>query len=247
MTQAEPGHFETSILDLFDRLAARDWVQAATELDEQGWTVLHGLFAPEEADTLAALYERAHFRSHIVMERYNFGRGDYKYFSYPLPQVIAALRSVIYPHLVPVANRWNAAMGINVEFPPHHEEFVARCHAAGQSRPTPLMLDYGPEGFCALHQDLYGEQVFPLQVVTLLSQPGTDFSGGEFVLVEQRPRMQSRPEVVPLAKGDALVLAVNDRPAKGSRGYYRVRLKHGVSKLHSGHRRTLGIIFHDAT
>jgi hypothetical protein len=187
------------------------------------------------------------FRSRVVMSRHGFGRGEYKYFAYPLPDTVAGLRTAIYPRLAPIANRWNAAMGIDVQYPDTHAAFLARCHAAGQQRPTPLLLQYGVDDYNCLHQDLYGEHVFPLQVAILLSEPGRDFSGGEFVLTEQRPRMQSRPQVVPLRQGDAVVFAVHQRPVQGTRGSYRVNLRHGVSRVRSGHRHTLGIIFHDAT
>jgi hypothetical protein len=181
------------------------------------------------------------------MARHGFGRGEYRYFSYPLPPIIQELRSGLYPQLAPIANRWHERMGIETRFSSTHQEFLDRCHAAGQIRPTPLLLRYGPEDFNCLHQDLYGEHVFPLQIATLLSEPGKDFEGGEFVLTEQRPRMQTRPAVVPLAKGDAVLFAVNSRPVQGSRGSYRVALRHGVSKVRSGRRHTVGIIFHDAT
>lgn len=180
------------------------------------------------------------------MSRHGFGRGEYKYFAYPLPAPIAGLRTALYSRLAPVANRWNEAMGIDVRYPEAHADFVARCHAAGQKRPTPLLLKYGEDDFNALHQDLYGEHVFPLQVMVLLSEPGTDFTGGEFVLLEQRPRMQSRAEVVPLGLGDAVVWAVRHRPVRGTRGSYRINMKHGVSRIRSGRRQTMGIIFHDA-
>jgi len=189
---------------------------------------------------------RAPFRSRIVMGRHGFGRGEYKYFGYPLPQPVAELRTALYRWLAPVANRWNAAMGIEVRYPAEHADFIARCHAAGQRKPTPLLLQYGPDDFNCLHQDLYGEHVFPIQVAILLSEPGRDFAGGEFVLTEQRPRMQSRVEVVPLRQGDGAVFAVHHRPVQGTRGVYRVNLRHGVSRIHTGRRHTLGIIFHDA-
>ena len=180
------------------------------------------------------------------MSRHGFGRGEYKYYAYPLPEIIADLRTLLYPRLAPIADRWNDTMGIPVRYPATHEEFIARCHAAGQTRPTPLLLQYGADDYNCLHQDLYGEHVFPFQVVFLLSDPGTDFTGGEFVLTEQRPRMQSRAEVVPLGRGDAAIFAVSHRPVAGSRGYYRVNLRHGVSRVRSGHRHTTGVIFHDA-
>jgi hypothetical protein len=196
---------------------------------------------------LAELYpEESHFRSRVVMGRHGFGRGEYQYFSYPLPAIIAALRPALYARLVPVANQWNEALGIAMRFPSTHAEFIARCHAAGQRKPTPLLLQYGAGDFNCLHQDLYGEHVFPVQVAILLSEPGRDFTGGEFVLTEQRPRMQSRAEVVPLTQGDGVIFAVRHRPVQGTRGVYRVNLRHGVSRIRSGQRHTLGIIFHDA-
>jgi hypothetical protein len=226
---------------------AIDWLQVSKDLDARGSAVIEQLITPAECDTLAALYPvDGLFRSRIAMERHGFGRGEYKYFSYPLPDPIARLRSAMYPHLVPTANRWNAALGMDVRFPKRHAEFIKRCHAAGQTRPTPLLLQYGADDYNCLHQDLYGEHVFPLQVTILLSEPGRDFTGGEFVLTEQRPRMQSRPEVVPLRQGDAVVFAVHHRPVQGTRGVYRVNLRHGVSRLRSGHRYTAGVIFHDA-
>jgi uncharacterized protein len=202
---------------------------------------------PGECDDLAGLYSRDDaFRDRIVMARHGFGRGEYKYFRYPLPEVVARMRAALYPRLAPVANRWNATMGLKVRFPDRHAQFLRRCHAAGQRRPTPLLLQYAAGDYNCLHQDLYGEHVFPLQLTVLLSEPGKDFAGGEFVLTEQRPRMQSRAEVVPLAKGDAVLFAVRHRPVRGSRGVYRVNLRHGVSRVRWGQRHTLGIIFHDA-
>jgi hypothetical protein len=225
-----------------------DWGRISAELDAQGSAVLEGLVSPDECDELAALYPNdALFRSRVVMARHGFGRGEYKYFSYPLPELIARLRTALYPPLAEVANRWNTAMGIDVRFPDQHAKFIKRCHAAGQRRPTPLLLQYGADDYNCLHQDLYGEHVFPLQLTILLSQPGRDFTGGEFVMTEQRPRMQSRAVVVALDKGDAVLFAVRHRPVQGARGIYRVNLRHGVSRVRSGHRHTAGIIFHDAT
>ena len=233
--------------DITARVDAIDWTQAAGELDAQGCAVLKGLLSRDECRALAALYpDDRHFRSRIVMARHGFGRGEYKYFSYPLPDLIAELRPTLYAQLRDIANRWNEAMVIDIRYPETHEAFLKRCYAAGQTRPTPLLLQYGPSDYNCLHQDLYGEHVFPLQVAILLSEPGRDFTGGEFVLTEQRPRMQSRPEVVPLAQGDAVAFAVHHRPVRGTRGFYRVNLRHGVSRVRSGHRHTLGVIFHDA-
>jgi uncharacterized protein len=229
------------------RVAAIDWEQTRSDLDTQGCAVLKGLLSAEECRALAALYpDDGHFRSRVVMGRHGFGRGEYKYFSYPLPSVIAELRPALYAQLYGIANRWNEAMGIDIRYPEGHDAFLKRCHAAGQVRPTPLLLQYGPGDYNCLHQDLYGEHVFPLQVAILLSEPGRDFSGGEFVLTEQRPRMQSRAEVVPLLQGDAVAFAVHVRPVAGTRGFYRVNLRHGVSRIRSGHRHTVGVIFHDA-
>jgi uncharacterized protein len=216
-------------------------------LDAYGWAILPKLLTPGECEAVAVMYVEDHrFRSHIVMARHGFGRGEYKYFRYPLPDTISALRAALYQQLSPIANRWNESMGIDVRFPDAHADFIARCHKAGQTKPTPLLLQYGEGDFNALHQDLYGEHVFPLQVAILLSEHGKDFTGGEFVLVEQRPRMQSRAEVVPLGRGDGVVFAVHHRPVQGARGVYRVTLRHGVSRLRSGHRHTLGVIVHDA-
>jgi uncharacterized protein len=227
---------------------AIDWAQVSNDLDAYGSAVIESLISPAECSALAALYQaEERFRSRVVMDRHGFGRGEYKYFGYPLPDVIAWLRTTIYPHLAPIANRWNEALDIDTRFPQKHTQFIERCHAAGQRRPTPLLLQYGAGDYNCLHQDLYGEQVFPLQVTILLSEPGRDFTGGEFVITEQRPRMQSRPEVVPLRQGHAVIFAVHHRPVRGKRGVYRVNLRHGVSRVHSGHRHTAGIIFHDAT
>ena len=218
------------------------------DLEAQGWSVLRDLLTSAECDDVASLYAQDEgFRSRVVMARHGFGKGEYRYFSYPLPPLVQALRAALYPRLAPLANRWHERMGMSVRFPAGHAEFIARCAASGQARPTPLLLQYGSGDYNCLHQDLYGEHVFPLQLAVLLSEPGTDFGGGEFVLTEQRPRMQTRAAVVPLAKGDAVVFAVNSRPVRGTRGDYRVKMRHGVSKISEGHRHTLGIIFHDAT
>ena len=223
------------------------WAETLAELNRQGSAVIPQLLSAAECAALVGLYpEGRHFRSRVVMQRHGFGRGEYQYFGYPLPETVARLRATLYPALVGVANAWNEAMGIEVRYPEDHASFLALCHAAGQQRPTPLLLHYGPGDYNCLHQDLYGEHVFPIQVAVLLSRPGEDFSGGEFVLTEQRPRMQSRPEVVPLAQGDAVVFAVHHRPVQGGRGFYRVNMRHGVSRLRSGQRFTLGVIFHDA-
>ncbi len=238
----------TAVTGIDERVSTVDWAAAAGHLDAHGWALLPQLLTAADCDRIAAFYpDERRFRSRIVMARHGFGRGEYQYFAYPLPEPIATLRASLYPRLVPIANRWNASMSSDVRYPDRHEDFIARCHAAGQRRPTPLLLQYGEGDFNALHQDLYGALAFPLQVAMLLSEPGQDFTGGEFVLTEQRPRMQSRAEVVPLRRGDAVVFAVHNRPVQGSRGVYRVNLRHGVSRLRSGHRHTLGIIFHDAT
>ena len=224
-----------------------DMFHLDADLDAYGCAVLPGLLTPTACRDLAALYgEEEGFRSRVIMARDGFGKGEYRYFSYPLLGAVQALRETLYPQLVGVANRWNETMGIAVRYPLQLKDFLARCHAAGQVRPTPLLLQYGPGDYNCLHQDLYGEHVFLLQVAVLLSAPGTDFTGGEFVLTEQRPRMQSRAEVVPLKQGDAVVFAVHHRPVQGTRGPYRVTLRHGVSRLRSGTRHTLGVIFHDA-
>jgi uncharacterized protein len=224
-----------------------DWDSVSQDLDEQGSAIIDQLLSADECRAIASLYpEDDVFRSKVVMGRHGFGRGEYKYFSYPLPDLIAGLRTAIYPRLVPIANRWNTAMGIDVRYPEKHADFIERCHQAGQVRPTPLLLQYGAGDYNCLHQDLYGDHVFPLQLAILLSEPGKDFTGGEFVMTEQRPRMQSRPMVVPLRQGDGVVFAVHNRPVQGTRGFYRVNLRHGVSRIRSGHRHTVGIIFHDA-
>ena len=228
-------------------MKAIDWDRASNDLDAQGSTVLEGLVTPAQSQVLAALYpDDGMFRSRVVMARHGFGRGEYKYFSYPLPDLIGNLRTTLYPRLAEIANRWNAVMRVKPRFPDDHAAFLKRCHTAGQRRPTPLLLQYGAGDYNCLHQDLYGEHVFPLQLTILLSEPGRDFTGGEFVMTEQRPRMQSRAEVVPLQQGDAVVFAVHNRPVQGTRGVYRVNLRHGVSRVRSGRRHTAGIIFHDA-
>jgi hypothetical protein len=229
------------------RIAAVDWDHIHAALDRQGWAVLPGLLSEAECDATSVLYGPSDFfRSHVVMARHGFGQGEYRYFAYPLPPLVEQLRTALYPRLVPIANAWHERMGIDAHFPGEHAEFLDRCHAAVQKRPTPLLLQYGPGDYNCLHQDLYGEHVFPLQVAVLLSELGKDFTGGEFVLTEQRPRMQSRASVVPLGKGDAVIFAVNSRPHRGTKGDYRVKLRHGVSTVRSGRRHTLGIIFHDA-
>jgi len=229
------------------RIDTVDWEMVERDLDARGCAMLKQLVSPDQCRALASLYpDDSHFRSRVVMARHGFGRGEYKYFSYPLPDPIAQLRPLLYAHLVAIANRWNATMGIDIQYPSEHADFLARCHQAGQTRSTPLLLQYVEGDYNCLHQDLYGEHVFPLQVAILLSEPGRDFEGGEFVLTEQRPRMQSRASVVPLGKGDAVVFAVNSRPQRGARGDYRVTMRHGVSPLRQGSRHTLGIVFHDA-
>jgi hypothetical protein len=226
---------------------ALDWLAIERELDAYGCAVAPKLISPERCRELAALYaDDARFRSRIVMASHGFGRGEYKYFADPLPDLIVGLRRGLYRRLAPLADRWNAAMGIDVRYPAEHEAFRARCHEAGQTRPTPLLLRYGPGDYNCLHQDVYGAHVFPLQVAILLSEPGRDFTGGEFVLTEQRPRMQSRAEVVNLSQGGGVIFAVRERPVQGARGAYRVNMRHGVSRLKSGERFTLGVIFHDA-
>jgi hypothetical protein len=224
-----------------------DWATIETELDRTGAAVLHGLLSAAQCQALAALYDQDQgFRSRVIMARHGFGRGEYRYFAYPLPPLVQSLREGLYSGLSPIANRWHERMGLAARFPAGHAAFLRRCHEAGQTRPTPLLLRYGPGDFNCLHQDLYGENVFPLQVAILLSEPGRDFEGGELMLTEQRPRMQSRAMVLPLAQGDAAVFAVNWRPVRGGRGDYRVALRHGVSELRGGRRHTLGLIFHDA-
>ena len=218
-----------------------------TALDADGYATTPALLSEQECAALAGLYASdAPFRSRVIMARHGFGRGEYKYFAYPLPEIVAQLREALYVPLASIANRWNEAMGIATRYPAKHADYLKRCHKAGQSRPTPLLLQYGEGDYNCLHQDLYGEHVFPLQLTVLLSRPGEDFDGGEFVLTEQRPRMQSRAQVVPLAQGEAVIFPVHHRPVQGTRGIYRVNMRHGVSRLRRGHRHTLGIIFHDA-
>lgn len=224
-----------------------DWARAGADLDAKGFAVMPQLLTPSACREIAEMYDDdRRFRTRIVMARHGFGSGEYKYFAYPLPNRIGELRAALYPEFARIANRWNMEMGIDVQYPKTHAEFLKRCHDAGQSRPTPLLLQYVAGDYNCLHQDLYGEHVFPLQVAILLSEPGHDFEGGEFILTEQRPRMQSRASVVPLRQGDAVVFAVHHRPVRGTRGTYRVNLRHGVSEIRSGQRHTVGIIFHDA-
>ena len=229
------------------RVAAIDWGQVSQDLDAEGHAIIKRMLSAGECEAIARLYQSDDlFRSRVVMERHRFGRGEYKYFSYPLPGIVATLRTLVYPHLVPIANRWNAVLGIDRRYPAQHAEYLERCHQDGQHKPTPLILQYTTDDYNCLHQDLYGEHVFPLQLAILLSEPERDFTGGELVMTEQRPRMQSRPIVVPLRQGDAVVFAVHHRPVQGAKTAYRVNLRHGVSRIRSGHRQTLGIIFHDA-
>jgi hypothetical protein len=240
-------HARLAAADPAARVAALDWAAATADLDQHGAAVLPRLLTPAECREIAALYpDDSRFRSHIIMARHGFGRGEYKYFAYPLPEPMGGLRRALYARLAPIANAWNERMGIAMRYPAEHQDFLALCHAAGQTRPTPLLLQYDPGDFNALHQDLYGDLAFPLQVAILLTEPGRDHTGGELVLTEQRPRMQSRAEVVPLRQGDAVAFAVHHRPVQGTKGVYRVNLRHGVSRVRSGRRHTLGIIFHDA-
>jgi hypothetical protein len=233
---------------IVSRLAAFDWVEAGRALDESGYARLEGVLTQRECGAVAAWYDDdARFRSTVVMARHGFGEGEYKYFAYPLPPLIEVLRTEAYPHLAAVANRWAGWLGERTNFPATLDRFTRQCHAAGQKRPTPLVLRYGPGGYNRLHQDLYGAIAFPIQMAILLSEPGRDFEGGEFILAEQKPRMQSRAEVVPLRQGDAVLFAVNERPVAGKRGHFRARMRHGVSTIRAGSRATLGIIFHDAT
>ena len=243
MNLSSPSGF----IEVGQRVDARDWQSIGADLDRFGCAVMEQLLSPEECAGIAALYpQEEHFRSHVIMARHGFGKGEYRYFRYPLPDLLGGLRTSLYAQLVQTANAWNERMGEAARYPATHEDYLSRCHAAGQLRPTPLLLQYGEGDFNALHQDLYGDQVFPIQVAILLSEPGRDFTGGEFVLTEQRPRMQSREEVVPLRQGDAVAFAVHNRPVRGTKGNYRVNLRHGVSRIRSGRRHTLGLIFHDA-
>jgi uncharacterized protein len=236
-----------SSLRIEQRAAATDWSAINAALDADGFAIITGLLDPQACGAIARLYPQDNgFRSHIHMARHGFGRGEYKYYAYPLPDVVGALRTALYPSLASIANRWNEALSEKSRFPLRHSDFLKRCHDAGQTRPTPLLLKYEAGDYNCLHQDLYGEHVFPLQTAILLSEPGEDFTGGEFVIIEQRPRMQSRASVIPLRRGDAVVFAVHHRPVRGARGSYRVNLRHGVSTVRSGNRYTLGIIFHDA-
>ena len=238
---------EVETISLQQRVATLDWTGIASGLQERGSEQLGRILTPGECSDLIESYDsEAAFRSRVIMARHGFGRGEYKYFKYPLPESIAALRTAMYPYLAEIANRWEADLGRDHKFPQSHEKYLRLCHASGQRLPTPLLLKYGQDDYNCLHRDLYGDLVFPLQVAILLSAPGEDFTGGDFVLTEQRPRMQSRVEVVPLQQGDAVVFAVNERPMRGTRGTYRVAMRHGVSRIRSGQRFTLGIIFHDA-
>ena len=246
MQKERPGG-KTSTLTIEARVAALDWPAIAATLDAHGCATTGTLLTAEECAAVAESYtDETPFRSRIVMARHGFGRGEYKYFAYPLPPTVAALRTALYPHLAEIANRWNEAMGIDVDFPAEHAAYLQGCHKAGQHKPTPLLLQYAEGDYNCLHQDIYGANIFPLQVAFLLSRPGTDFEGGEFVLTEQLPRMQSRAEVVPLSQGEGVIFPVHHRPVRGTRGVYRVNIRHGVSRLRSGRRHTLGVIFHDA-
>jgi hypothetical protein len=234
-------------MDLTEKIASLDWASIAATLSEQGYATTGPLLTPEECLQLASGYEDpSRFRSRVVMARHGFGRGEYQYYSYPLPSLIQSLRDALYPPLASIANEWNHHLGNTARYPPVHQQYQQLCHQAGQTRPTPLLLKYQQDDYNCLHQDLYGELVFPIQAAFLLSEPGRDFTGGEFVLTEQRPRMQSRAAVVPLRQGEAVLFAVNHRPQRGTRGVYRVAMRHGVSVIRSGHRFTLGVIFHDA-
>jgi uncharacterized protein len=238
----------TAITNETGTIAALDWTRIEADLNQRGYATTGRLLSPQQCRELSGDYDRDDvYRSKVVMARHGFGRGEYKYYRYPLPDVIAELRQTLYPLLAGIANAWEESLGRKSDYPEEHKAYLERCHKAGQLRPTPLLLKYGEGDYNCLHQDLYGELYFPMQVAFLLSEPGRDFTGGEFVLVEQRPRMQSRPEVVPLAQGEGVIFAVNQRPMRGTKGFYRVAMRHGVSRLRSGQRFTLGIIFHDAS
>jgi hypothetical protein len=245
MSAAQARTIETD--DVAGRAAALDWERIAQDLDSFGCATTGALLTPDECAAISSRYDEDKiYRSRVIMGRHGFGKGEYKYFAYPLPDTIASLRTALYPPLARVANRWNEQMNIDQRFPPEHAAYLKRCHGGGQTRPTPLLLQYGAGDYNCLHQDVYGDLVFPLQVAFLLSRPGEDFSGGEFVLTEQRPRMQSRAEVVPLRQGEGVIFPVHHRPVQGTRGIYRVNMRHGVSRIRDGHRHTLGVIFHDA-
>jgi hypothetical protein len=237
----------TAPADIYSRLASLEWDDVARRLSAFGAASLHQILTDQECDLLVDLYQqKAQFRSHIVLQRHGFGQGEYQYFNYPLPEIIGKLRTALYPRLAIIANRWNEQMKIDIRYPETHRAYLDRCHAAGQVKPTPLLLQYAQGDYNCLHQDVYGELIFPLQIVFLLSAPGKDFTGGEFVMTEQRPRMQTRAQVFNLQQGEAVIFAVRHRPVQGAKGIYRVNMRHGVSKVHSGRRHTLGIIFHDA-
>jgi hypothetical protein len=247
MTSINPARAVVPSAGIEKRIASIDWQQTSQDVDAEGHAIIRRVLSREESEATSELFQHDEFfRSRVVMERHRFGRGEYKYFKYPLPDIVVSLRTTVYPHLVPIANRWNEALRIDARYPTVHADYLRRCHQAGQHKPTPLLLQYETGDYNCLHQDLYGEHVFPLQLAILLSEPERDFTGGEFVLTEQRPRMQSRPIVVPLRQGDGVVFAVNHRPVQSAKSVYRVNLRHGVSRIRSGHRHTLGIIFHDA-
>jgi len=247
MTTTNPARATAPSGSIEQRVATIDWQQVSKDLDAEGHGIIQHMLSAGDCEELSSLFQSDHlFRSRVVMERHRFGRGEYKYFNYPFPATVATLRTVVYPRLVLIANRWNEVLGIDTRYPAQHADYIERCHQDGQCKPTPLLLQYGTGDYNCLHQDLYGPHVFPLQLAILLSEPERDFTGGEFVLTEQRPRMQSRPIVVSLRQGDAVVFAVHHRPVQGAKSVYRVNLRHGVSRIRSGHRQTLGIIFHDA-
>jgi uncharacterized protein len=245
MSRAAARKIETN--DIAERVAALDWAGLSAQLDQFGCATTGRLLSADECAAISSRYDDDKlYRSRVIMARHGFGRGEYKYFTYPLPNIVASLRASLYPQLAGIANRWNEQMAVDQRFPTEHAAYLKRCHAGGQTKPTPLLLQYGAGDYNCLHQDVYGELVFPLQVAFLLSRPGEDFSGGEFVLTEQRPRMQSRAEVVPLRQGEGVIFPVHHRPVQGTRGIYRVNMRHGVSRLRDGQRHTLGVIFHDA-